>query len=92
MTKLVWLLVLSPTILLVVVLLAGLVPPGFGGAYAAFAIVQVMFLWAAFERIRLSDRRRKGERVTMPMWQKIVLAIFCAYALVLYFFGALTKQ
>lgn len=92
MTKPIWLLVVSPSILCVVALVAGVVPPGYTGVYSAFAILQVMFLVAAFERVRLAYQKQRGGRVVMPMWQKVVLAIACAYGLLLVIVGALTKQ
>lgn len=92
MTKSIWLLVVSPSILFAVAWVAGVLPSGYGGIYSAFAILQVMFLVAAFERIRIASRKQRGEHVTMPLWQKVVLAIACAYGLLLVIIGGLTKQ
>ena len=92
MTKANWLLLPIPSILMVIVLLADVLPVGFGGVYIAFAILQAIFLLVAIERIRRPAHLLKVGKVAMPMWQKIVFAFFVGYALLLVFVGSLTSQ
>ncbi len=84
-----WLLVATPTVFSVVAFAIGAISIG---TVAAFAILQVMFLAAAFERIRFAARKQRGEPTAMPMWQKILLGLIIAYGVLLVFVGALTKQ
>ncbi|MBK7646159.1 MAG: hypothetical protein IPJ12_03100 [Betaproteobacteria bacterium] len=87
-----WLLLPSPSILMVIVLIADVVPPGYGGVYVAFAILQAIFLLAAIERIRRQPHLQNCGKVAMPKWQKAILFLFIGYAVLLVFVGSLTSQ
>ena len=89
MPKSAWLLVATPSIFSVIAFAIGAISIG---AVAAFAILQVFFLAAAFERMRVAARKQRGEQTAMPMWQKVLLGLIIAYGVLLVFVGALTKQ
>ena len=89
MPKSAWLLIVSPSIFAVAAFVAGAIHIG---TVAALAILQVMFLAAAFERSRQARRKQRGESVSMPMWQKVLLALLVAYGVLLVFMGFLTRQ
>lgn len=77
---------------MVVVLLADVVPPGYGGVYVAFAILQAIFLLAAIERIRRPAHLLNCGNDAMPQWQKAILLLVIGYAVLLVFVGSLTVQ
>lgn len=81
--------------------LLDLVPLEWGVIYFMLAYLQGIFLLAAIirvyssspkNRVRSSAPKREGEKVTMPVWQKVVLSIIAIYGLLLVFVGAFTKQ
>lgn len=92
MTKRLWLLVGSPTIVLLILLPLDLVPPNFSAIYVALAFLQGLFLLGALKRVRRTAPNSEGERFAMPLWQKIVLSAIAIYGLLLVLIGALTKQ
>lgn len=88
MTKVAWLLVLA----LLAASVTGVLPASIGYATTPFCILLALFLLAIAERKRLAVRLGTGEKVTMPKYQKIILAIFVLLALALVSIGSLTKQ
>lgn len=83
-----WLFVLT----LLVVSITGILPASIGYMGTPFAILLAMFLLAIAERKRLAARLRPGEKVRMPKWQKITLAIYVILALAFVLIGHLTIQ
>jgi Na+/melibiose symporter-like transporter len=75
-----------------VVLMADVLPAGFGGFYIVFAVIQAIFLLVAVERIRRPAGLPNSVKDSMPKWQKIVIAVITVYAFLLFFVGVLTKQ
>lgn len=71
---------------------AGFVSASIGWITTPFAIFLAMILLAIAERRKLVASSRPGRKVTMPKFQKIILAIFVALVLALVFIGGLTKQ
>jgi putative copper export protein len=88
MTKAAWLLVLT----LFLVSASGIVPASIGMFFTSFAILLAMSLLAVAQRKRLVAGLKQGEKITMPIIQKIFLVIFVVLAIVLIFIGGLTKQ
>ncbi|TXG93855.1 MAG: hypothetical protein E6R10_02850 [Rhodocyclaceae bacterium] len=92
MTKVQWALVASPSIALLALMPLDLVQQKWGIVYVALAFLQGAFIFAAINRFRGAASNRGCEKLSMPMWQKIVLSAIAIYGIVLVFIGALTKQ
>jgi hypothetical protein len=88
MIKAIWLLVL----IILVVSITGIVPANIGYIGTPLAILIAMVLIAIAKRKKLVAHLKPGEKIRMPKWQKIVVAIFVALALAFVIIGGLTKQ
>lgn len=75
-----------------VVLMADVLPAGFGAVYIVFAVIQAIFLLVAVEKVRRPASLQNSVKVSMPKWQKVVIAVITVYAFLLFFVGVLTKQ
>lgn len=71
---------------------SGFFSPFFSAYAMSFSILLAMVILAIAERRRLKSRLKSGEKLRMPKYQKVILAIFGALAVGLILIGGLTKQ
>ena len=88
MTEALWLLVVALTVGAV----SSVFPAQIGAIAILFSIVLAMGLLVIANRRKLCSRLKPGEKIPMPAYQKIILAIFAVIAIGLVFIGSLTIQ
>lgn len=88
MTKVLWFLVVALTAGAV----SGVFPAQIGAIAVSFSIMLAMGLLAVANRKKLRSNLKPGEKIRMPVYQKIILAIFAVLAIGLVLIGSMTIQ